>query len=330
MEKFKKFIGLACLIGLMGFVSGVAQGAEITLRFAGNLTIGHHATRGMELLAKLVGEKTGGQVKILVYPAGQLFSDKDMMKAVPSGAVDMAIVTSTMWSGLVPNIMILDLPFFFKDRHHVWRALDGEVGKILGKDLEDVGVKLLHWTDGGFYDFVSKSPLRRIEDFKGKRIRVLGEIQSSSIKALGAAPTFLGGGEVYMALQRGTVDGAITTVPAFCERKYFEVTKHVTLMNYDFFAFPILMNLKKWNSLSPDIQKIILNCSNEVQEWGRKECEKMEKECLDKLKGLMEIYVWPEEEKGILRKVNQPTVDFFLNRTGEKGKRIVDLVEKVR
>jgi TRAP-type C4-dicarboxylate transport system substrate-binding protein len=83
--------------------------------------------------------------------------------------------------------------------------LDGKVGEILNKDLEGVGVKLLYWVDCGSFDFASKEPIRVLEDFKGKRIRVIGEMASESIKALGAAPAFMGGGEMYMALQRGMV-----------------------------------------------------------------------------------------------------------------------------
>jgi len=334
MERFKKFFGLVCFIGfvgLLGFSSGVAQGAEITLRYAGNLPVGHHVTRGQELLAKLIREKTGGHVDVRVYPAGQLFSDKDMMKAVPAGAVEMAEVTLSQWTGIVPGLLLLDLPLFYNDRRHIWRTVDGEAGEILKKDLEKVGVKLLYWMDYGSVDFASKKPIKTFEDFKGMRIRGFGELMTESIKCLGAAPTFLGGGEVYMALQRGTVDGAASGTTSFWERKYFEVTKYVTHSDYAFAMFGVLMNLRKWNELPPDIQKIILACSGEAQEWGRKEAEKMDKECLELLKEKgMEVYVLPPKEKERWRKANEPVFNLFIKRGGEKGKLLLELAEKAR
>jgi tripartite ATP-independent transporter DctP family solute receptor len=331
MRKVKSLMGLVCLMGLVIFGINIAQAADITLRFAGNLPVGHHTTKGQELLAKLIEEKTAGKVKVQVFPAGQLFSDKDMMKAVPSGGVDMAEVTTSLWSGMVPSLMILDLPLFFSDRRHFWRTIDGEAGEILKKDLEKVGVKLLHWSDGGSVEFASKKPLRSLQDFKGMRIRIFGELAASSMRDIGAAPAYLGGGEVYMGLQRGTIDGAISVVTAFWDRKFYEVSKYLTDINFFMFVtYGILMNLEKWNALPPDIQKAILACSHEAQEWTRKECEKMDKECLQKFRTKMEVYTWPDTEKQKLRTVNQPTIDLFLTRAGEKGKRLIELAEKAR
>jgi tripartite ATP-independent transporter DctP family solute receptor len=332
MGRFKWIIGFIGLIGFLIIGNGnLAGAAEITLRYAGNLPVSHHVTRGQELLAKLIEERTGGRVKVPVYPAGQLFSDKDMMKAVPAGAVEMAVAASAMWTGLVPDLLILDLPLFIKDRRHAWRIVDGETGEILKKDLEMVGVKLLYWMDYGSVDFASKQPIRTLEDFKGKRIRGYGELMVESIRALGAAPAFLGAGEVYMALQRGTIDGACSGMTSFWERKYFEVVKYSTYSDYAFPIFGVLMNLKKWNELPPDIQKIILDSSKEAQEWGRKECEKMDKESMELLKGKgMEIYVVPEREKERWKKASQPATEVFLKRAGDKGKVLLELAEKAR
>jgi TRAP-type C4-dicarboxylate transport system substrate-binding protein len=232
---------------------------------------------------------------------------------------------------MVPNLLVMDLPLFFRDRRHVWRALDGTLGESLSKDLEKVGVKLLYWMDYGMTDFICKQPLKTLEDFKGKRIRGYGELITESLKALGAAPTFLGGGEVYMALQRGTIDGAISGTTSFYERKFYEVTKYITHVDYAFPMFAVLMNLKKWNDLPPDVQQIFLACSLEAQEWGRVECEKMDKEALELLKQKgMEVYILGDKEKERWRQANSPAIDRFLRRTGDKGPGLLELAEKAR
>ena len=331
--EMKKLLVCSLVLGLTlaGLDRGIPEAAEITLRYAGNLPIGHHVTRGQELLAKLVEEKTGGKVKVQVYPAGQLFSDKDMMKAVPAGAVDMAEVTLSQWTGIVPNLLLLDLPLFFSDRGQVWRTVDGQAGELLKQDLEKAGVKLLYWMDYGMADFISKKPIKTLEDFKGKRIRGYGELITESIRGLGGAPTFLGAGEVYMALQRGTIDGAASGTTSFYERKLYEVTKHVTHADYAFVMFGVLMNLKKWNELSPDLQKIFTACSKEAEEWGRKECEKMDKESMELLKQKgMEVFVVPDKEKERWKKASVPAVERFLKRAGDRGKELMEMAEKAR
>jgi TRAP-type C4-dicarboxylate transport system substrate-binding protein len=134
-----------------------------------------------------------------------------------------------------------------------------------------------------------------------------------------------------MALQRGTIDGAHSGMTSFWERKTYEVAKYVAQFDYSFGMMATVMNLKKWNELPSDIQKIFLDCSKEAQEWVRKEAEKMDKECVELLKGKgMEIYVVPEKEKERWRKTNQPSIDVFLKRAGENSKVLLELAEKVR
>jgi tripartite ATP-independent transporter DctP family solute receptor len=334
MKKSRMMVALMGLVGFMGltiFMSEPAQSAEITFRYAGNLPVQHHVTYAQQRLGKLIEERTGGRMKVSVYPAGQLFQDKDMMQAVPKGAVDMASVTLAQWSGLIPGSAFIDLPFYYKDRSHMWRVCDGKPGEIVKKELERVGVKFLHWMDYGVNEFASKMPLRTLEDFKGKRIRGLTEYTMESIKALGAAPTFLGGGEVYMALQRGTVDGGISGTSSFWERKYFEVTKYATIVEQSFSIHAALMNLKKWNELPPDIQKIVMASAQEVQEWVRKEAEKMDLSSIELIKGKgMEIIYPSKEERERWKKANEPVINMFRTRAGELGQRILDESEKLR
>jgi len=325
----KLWVGVLVLAFLR--VGGIAQAEEITLRFAGNLPLGHHVTRGQELLASLIEKKTGGKIKVQVYPAGQLFADKDMMKAIPSGAVEMAEVTLSQWTGLVPGLLLLDLPLFFKDRRHIWRVVDGEAGEIMKKDLEKVQTKLIYWMDYGAAEFICKTPLKTLEDFKGKRIRAIGEMGTEVIRNFGGAPTFLGAGEVYMALQRGTIDGATSGTTSFYERKLYEVTKYVTHADYAFVMFAVVMNLKKWNEIPPDLQKVIQECGLEAQTWGRKESEKEDKECLELLrKKGMDIYNLPDKERERWRAASKPSLERFLKRSGDRGKQLLELAEKVR
>jgi tripartite ATP-independent transporter DctP family solute receptor len=330
------FLMIVLLVSMCFLIMQVplALAADVTvLRFAGSHPIGHHCTRGMELYAKLVHERTS-KVKIEVYPASQLMSDKDLVRGLPSGAVEMGVMHTGAASGLMPSILFVDLPFFYKDRAHWHRVIDSKAGDAIKPDFEKKGMQFLYWMDYGRLDYASKVPLKTLEDFKGKRIRAPGEMQVEGLRAMGAAPTFMGNAEVYLALQRNTIDGAVSGTTSFWERKYFEVTKYLTNAEYQFGVFTVLMNKKIWDGLPKDVQSIMLEAGKEAQAWGRKECEMEDDECLENLKkkGMQYYYVPDTERERWRAATTKVCIDVYTKRVGdpEKCKLILDMAEKTR
>ncbi len=143
-------------------------------------------------MPRLIQERSKGRMKIEIYPANQLFSDKDLPKALPSGAVDMAQVNMAMWAGLVPSLVVEEMPFFYKDRDHFFRAMISPgVRSLLDKEFESKGVKILFWMDYGYMAVIGKKPIKTLEDFKGKRIRgYSAKFPREILKALGGGPGF--------------------------------------------------------------------------------------------------------------------------------------------
>lgn len=337
MKKIGK--GIVLLAMFLLFIPGLgvqwieAAEPEITLRFAGNLPINHFITGSQQFYAKRVMEKAKGKVKIEVYPAGQLFTDKDMLRALPSGAVDMGQVFCPQWTGIVPLWIFWDLPLYFEDRSHWYRVADTEVGELMKQEPLDknVGFKVLYWMHYGGTGFASKMPIKTLEDFKGKRIRGVGEIVLEGIKAMGGAPVFMGGGEVYMALQRGTIDGANSGISSFWKRKYYEVTKYVASYDWNFGMAVALINKKKWDSLPGDVQKVMLEVAEEAKVWTRNASEKEDKAGLAGLKEKgMDIFDLRGQERARWREACKPLQDYYVERAGEKAKKVLEMGEKVR
>jgi tripartite ATP-independent transporter DctP family solute receptor len=327
-------MALVLSVGIVGF-TGICFAApgdpQVKLMYAGDLPVGNHLTRSQDYFAERVKQLSNGRVKIEVYAAGTLFTAKDLTKALPSGAADMGLSLVSLWSGLVPAANFPEMPLFFDGWSHAWRVYDSEVGDILKKDMEKVGVKVLFWLQDGKAGFASKRPLKTLDDFKGKRIRAPGELASHTIKYLGGAPTFLGGGEVYLALQRGTVDGAISSLTSFCDRKYYEVTKYVTEPDFMFGLYGAFINLSKWNSLPADVQKVLLTAGKDTQDWGRGEVEKSDAAALNELqKKGMEVYSLPKAEKDRWRKALKPVYDIAIQKVGESGQKMYELADKLR
>ena len=161
---------LAVIIGGVP-AKAAAQGGspEFLFRCAGTMPLDHYMTKTLEHYAKLIQERSKGRMKIEIYPANQLFSDKDLPKALPSGAVDMGQVNMAMWAGLVPSLVVEELPFFYKDRDHFFRAMISPgVRNLLDKEFENKGAKVLFWMDYGYTGLIGKKPIKTLEDFKGK------------------------------------------------------------------------------------------------------------------------------------------------------------------
>ena len=327
-------LSLVVLVGIASYVPQAQAAPETILRMAGTMPIGHYMTRTEERFGELVLQKTGGRVKVEVYPANQLFSDKDMAKAIPAGSIEMGQVNLAMFAGLIPALGILEMPFFFKDRAHLHRVEASlNFMKILDQELAAKDLKMMFWMDYGMMSFIGKKPLRKLEDFKGKRIRGYSELSTLLIQALGAGPVFLSVGEVYLALQRGTIDGTLTSTCSVYERKLYEVTKYLTYVTINEVPLvpAVLINLKIWNKLAPDIQKAMLEVSKDNQEWGFKEALKETDECLAEVKkGGMEIYYMPDTEKRRWIEATKPLLGKYLERAGKPGQALVDEANKLR
>ena len=198
--------------------------------------------------------------------------------------------------------------------------------------MEKAGVKVLAFTQDATPAFATKFPLKKMADFKGKRVRASNQMQTFIIRDLGAAPAFMGGGEVYMALQRGTVDGATSSVTSFRDRKYFEVTKYVTGIGYNYGLYGVLLTLTKWNGMPADLQKMLLGAGEDTQKWHREEVLKMSKEAVEDLaKNGMEIYTLPKEEWELWKKATLPSAQkIFLGKMGEAGQRLIKMAEDAR
>lgn len=330
-----------CSLFVICFVAGLSlpssTGAvtpQYVLRYAGVLPVNHNVTQAQQYFAKLVNEKSSGRVKIEVFPAGQLFSDKDMPKAIPEGALDMGTTTLAIWTGLVPAAQVSDLTLFFKDREHHIRFEDSAGGELLKKEVERKGVKFINWLwtiEGA--SFCTNKPIRKTEDLAKLRIRSHGEIVSEALRAIGAVPVFLGAAEVYMAIQRGTIDGTIGGPSNIVSRKFYEVSKYITnIPGFQYITYWVLVNKKIWDSLPPDIQKIILESGQEAQKWNREQEAKDAVAAVEILKGKgKEPYTLPDKEVEKIRQTARPAViNYFLKDTGDLGKKLIAEADKVR
>jgi len=226
-------------------------------------------------LEESVKAKSGGAIAIKHYPSGQLAEDADMPVAIPAGKVKFGWVTLNGWSGVTPDVKIADAPAGLTMKQ-LEKATDtkGGIKDVLDKQFRKKGSTLLAVTPLGPTVFVTNELATAPSDFAGKKIRVYSEGTATLAKALGAAPVKLPFADVYTALQRGTIDGAITGFQGVGSQKMYEVVKFL-LVPASFTGAGgyqgWVANAKWWDGLSDAHRSILAEAIREAELYSRKE-----------------------------------------------------------
>jgi TRAP-type transport system periplasmic protein len=206
-----------------------------------------------------VERDSGGRIKAEVYPASQLGSIPRQIEGVQFGAIQCAIIPPEFFVGIDERFEVMAAPGLVDSLEHGQRvAGDPAVLKLmlgLGADKGLHGAGLFMAQPDSL---VSRSPIRHLADFAGKKIRIFAsDFQSVALKRLGATPVAMTLGDVLPALQQGAIDGGIAGITVFASFHYQDAAKYVTETNVPA-IFLILEISKKWyESLPADLQQII-------------------------------------------------------------------------
>ena len=212
-----------------------------------------------EQLAEYVSENTDGRVRIDLYPAEMLGSDKQMAEMIKMGTLDMQIAPQGVVANYEPKMAILELPFLFDSNEAVAKVLDGPLGEEIAKDLPNKGMRVLaYWENGLRQTTNSKHEIMSPADLDGMKIRTPDNKMTISIfKSLGSNPAPLAYSELYMALSQGVFDGQENPVVNIHASKLYEVQKYISLTNHKYESKPFIVSEKKWSKLPADVQLII-------------------------------------------------------------------------
>jgi TRAP-type transport system periplasmic protein len=218
---------------------------------------------GPHLLAKnfaaAVERDSGGRIKGEVYPASQLGSIPRQIEGVQFGAIQAAVIPPEFFVGVDERFEVMAAPGLVNSVEHGQRvAADPAVLKLMlslgaGKGLHGVGMFIAQPDS-----LASKTPIRHLADFQGKKIRIFAsDFQSEAMKRLGATPVAMTLGDVLPALQQGAIDGAIAGITVFSAFHYQDAAKYVTEINQPQILLMLEISQKWYDSLPPDLQKIV-------------------------------------------------------------------------
>lgn len=323
---------IAAAVALAAF--GIASAQERTIKFTTANPEGHPLVMGMHKFADIVAAKTGGKIKVNLFPGGVLGGDGPVISAMQGGTIEMASMNSSILASQVKEFAIYDFPFMFANGKEADAVVDGPFGKQMHAKLEPKGlIGLTYWELGFRQISNNKRPIQKVEDIAGLKLRVIPTpINVDWVKALGANPTPLSFGEVYSALEQGAIDGQENPLTVIAANKFFEVQKYVTLTNHQYNPQSVLVSKKFWETLSPAEKKIFSEAAAESTIYERQQARLQATTALEAVKkGGMQVTELSAAEVDKLRDKMRPVIAKFSVSVGQETvKSLQDELTKAR
>ncbi len=288
---------------------GLAQAQEF--KFTTQNPKGHPLVMGMEKFAELVAAKSGGKVKINLFPGGVLGSDQANVSALQGGTLEMVTLNSGILASQVKEFGVYDFPFMFATPQEADAVVDGPFGRMMHKKLEEKGIVGLAYWELGFRNITnSRRPIHKVDDIAGLKLRVIpNAINVDWVKALGANPTPLPFPEVYAALDQKAIDGQENPVTVIAANKFYEVQKHIVLSNHQYNPQSVIFSKKVWDTLSEANRKVLMEAAVEAGKYQRQAARDAAGTALETLKkNGMEVTELAPAELAKFREAMKPVI----------------------
>jgi tripartite ATP-independent transporter DctP family solute receptor len=303
---------------LLAFAAGPVLAQE-KLRIAGNFTPDHSSSIAVKQFAKDVEQATGGKVVIEVFDNMQLGGAQENVSQTRAGTIAMTWVGMAFLSRTVPELEAVSLPFLFPSREVAYKVMDGPVGDLIEKRMNDKGFVSLGFMELGARQVTNSArPIRNMADLKGLKIRLQpNETHLATFRALGANPLAMDIKEVYSAMEQKVIDGHENPYALILTSRFFEVQKFVSNTAHFFDFISVVANKKRFDALPAESQKVLRAAMKDAIAWQRAAATKADAESLAELQKKGMTYVaMPATEREAMRKATAGVVDDIRRRVG--------------
>lgn len=236
--------------------------------------------------AYLIHQKSGGKITVDIYPSGQLGNTTEFTEAVVSGSIDIGTGMTTDLVDFIPQYAVFDMPNLFDDVKQMRAVLNGNFPNIMNQYCNAGGIQMLGYSDAGFRQLTTNKIVRKLDDLKGQKIRVMtNPYHLAYWDALGAAATPMQFTEVFMGLQQGTIDGQENPYMNIVGNNVQEVQKYVIETNHIGHIITFFMNKDVYNSLPENVRQLVDECAAAATAYGNTKADASIKEykqiCID-------------------------------------------------
>jgi tripartite ATP-independent transporter DctP family solute receptor len=291
-----------------------SEDGSVTLKLSHNLSVTHPFNDALEGIAENVAEKSGGKLKIKIFPNSVLGPDRSVLEQLQGNVVEMMKIGSSSTEPFNPLFSIFSLPYLFENEDQFNRVLSGsiidQINEITTK--RDKFRLLTYFTTGVRSFYTIKTPIMKPADLKGLKIRVMESKTSiKMIKLMGGTPTPMPYGEIYTALQQGVIDGAESNPTALTIGKQGEVAKAFSFDEHLMMPDFLIISEDVWCDLSPENQKILQECAREATKNYTVAWNKEVKASIEEARTKMGVKFYYPDKKPFREKV-QPLYDEFM------------------
>jgi tripartite ATP-independent transporter DctP family solute receptor len=323
----------AAVLALGGMTASFAQDKEQNFRLALQNPKGHPLEAGAQKFAELVAAKSGGKMKVSVFPGGVLGGDAANVSSLQGGTIPLVLLNSGILASQVKDFVVFDFPFMFANEKEADAVVDGPFGKSMHAKLESKGIVGLTFFELGFRNITnSKRAITKVEDISGLKLRVIpNAINIDWVKALGGNPTPLAFPEVYAAMEQKAIDGQENPLSVILANKFAEVQKYLTITNHQYNPQSLIFSKKIWDTLSTGERKILQDAAVEAATFQRQLSREAATTTLDALKKAgMQVSEFSPAEQDKLRGKLKPVIDKHGAEISETVKALETDLGKVR
>jgi tripartite ATP-independent transporter DctP family solute receptor len=311
----KKWLPLVVMLLVLCMILTVAATsalAQYTLRLGVGPIREASAVQSAELFGNMVESMSKGHIKFQYFPGAQLGNSSQLAQMVRTGSLEATSTSTQYWTGVLPYLAALDLPYLYADALAAMLACKSPAFEQIAQDMEQFGIKVVGWTDYGGRDMGnSVKPINTAQDLIGLKWRIApSPIFSKVWEAWGAKPIPMPMGELYTALEAGVINGVDFPASTLLDQKYAEITKYVTLTNHVTTFAAFFLNKKWFDSLPKDLQAIVLKAGDVAGDWGSLYIERARYTAVEQLQKMgVKVNTLPASESALLRAKLQPLYD---------------------
>jgi tripartite ATP-independent transporter DctP family solute receptor len=284
-----------------------AQSKPIVLKYGYTVNQASNEGQAHELFAELVKKKSEGRLIVETYPYDILGAGTTQIDNVVLGAQDIYAEGLNYFDMFEKDLRVFTIPFLFRDSEHCKKFWASKIGARMEASLLSRGLRIINnahnFTRGPYRVLVSTRPVRTLKDIQGLKVRSFeSNIYIRAWKQLGAVPTTITWGEVYLALRQGIVEAVAAPLSLVYGTRFTETARYVTEIHEFPQEVTMVMNEHKYQSLPDDLKKVLHDAAYEAGEWvtsglssaTMKDVEKMKKEGVEFIKP-DDLAAWAEK-----------------------------------
>ncbi|XAH24392.1 TRAP transporter substrate-binding protein [Xylophilus sp. GW821-FHT01B05] len=241
----------------------------VTIKFSHVVARDTPKGKAADYFKRIVEQRSGGRVQVLVYPNSELYRDQEELEALQLGSVQMVAPSLAKLAPLgIQEFELFDLPFLFDSYAALRKVTNGPVGRQMLERLGNAGMLGLAFWDNGFKLMSANRPLLAPDDFRGLHMRIQASaVLDAQMRALGAIPDATAVSDMYPALASGVADGTENPASNFYTQKIYQVQRYLTLSNHGYLGYVVMVNKTFWASLPGHVRTLLEDCMREATHY---------------------------------------------------------------